>query len=47
MNGEVEEVTQRALKHEDEYGMYEDTNLILSQAVCVHLSRKTVKGQPH
>ena len=33
------------MRHEDDYGMNEDTNL--SQAVCVHLTRKTVKGQRH
>ena len=33
------------MKHEDDYGMNEGTNL--SHAVCVHLSRKTVKGQRH
>ena len=37
------------MKHGDEDGVNEDSNLSLSlsQTVCVHLSRKTVKGQRH
>ena len=35
------------MKQEDDYGMNEDTNLILSHAVCMHPTRKTVKGQRH
>ena len=35
------------MKHEYDDGVNEDTNLILSRTVCVHLLRKTVKGQRH
>ena len=45
------EMSKRSLnvrmKHEYDDGVNEDTNLILSHAVCAHLSRKTVKGQRH
>ena len=42
-----EETLNTRMKHEYDDGVNEDTDSNLSNVVCVHLSRKTVKGQRH